>query len=95
VSAPAVTFPHPRPGLTHDNRFFWEGVAQRKLLVQRCAGCRRLQHPPAPMCPSCHGFAEGVRQVRGSAVNQVGGVEHVLVTAGTGVPTSAVILGRA
>jgi len=57
VSAPAVTFPHPRPGLTHDNPFFWEGVAQRKLLVQRCAGCRRLQHPPAPMCPSCHGFA--------------------------------------
>jgi len=42
-----------------------------------------------------NGVAEGVRQVRGSAVNQVGGVEHVLVTAGTGVPTSAVILGRA
>ena len=39
--------------------------------------------------------AEGVRQVRGSAVNQVKDVEHVLVTAGTGVPTSAVILGVA
>jgi hypothetical protein len=42
-----------------------------------------------------NGVAEGVRQVRGAAVNQVAGVEHVLVTAGTGVPTSAVILGRA
>jgi hypothetical protein len=42
-----------------------------------------------------NGVAEGVRQVRGSAVNQVAGVEHVLVTAGTGVPTSAIILGRA
>ena len=42
-----------------------------------------------------NGVAEGVRQVRGTAVNQVGGVEHVLVTAGTGVPTSAIILGRA
>jgi hypothetical protein len=31
--------------------------------------------------------------VRGSAVNQIGGVEHVLVTAGTGVPTSAIVLG--
>jgi len=31
--------------------------------------------------------------VRGSAVNQVPGVANVLVTAGTGVPTSAVILG--
>jgi hypothetical protein len=28
-------------------------------------------------------------------VNQVDGVEHVLVTAGTGVPTSALILGAA
>ena len=42
-----------------------------------------------------NGVAEGVRQVRGTAVNQVGAVEHVLVTAGTGVPTSAIILGRA
>jgi len=41
-----------------------------------------------------NGVAEGVRQVRGSAVNQVQDVEHVLVTAGTGVPTSGVILGR-
>jgi acetyl-CoA acetyltransferase len=40
-----------------------------------------------------NGIAEGVRQVRGSAVNQVPGVEHVLVTAGTGVPTSGLILG--
>ncbi len=40
-----------------------------------------------------NGIAEGVRQVRGSAVNQVEGVEHVVVTAGTGVPTSGLILG--
>jgi acetyl-CoA acetyltransferase len=42
-----------------------------------------------------NGIAEGVRQVRGSAVNQVEGVRNVLVTAGTGVPTSALILGDA
>jgi acetyl-CoA acetyltransferase len=41
-----------------------------------------------------NGIAEAVRQVRGSAVNQVPGVEHVLVTGGTGVPTSAAILAR-
>ena len=40
-----------------------------------------------------NGIAEGVRQVRGTAVNQVEGAEHVLVTAGTGVPTSGLILG--
>ncbi|MFY8016205.1 MAG: lipid-transfer protein [Limnohabitans sp.] len=42
-----------------------------------------------------NGIAEGVRQVRGSAVNQVPDVHNVLVTAGTGVPTSGLILGTA
>jgi acetyl-CoA acetyltransferase len=41
-----------------------------------------------------NGIAEGVRQVRGTSVNQVPNVEHVLVTAGTMVPTSALILGK-
>jgi acetyl-CoA acetyltransferase len=40
-----------------------------------------------------NGIAEGVRQVRGTAANQVRQVEHVLVTAGTGLPTSGLILG--
>src|SRR5699024_1440711 len=39
-----------------------------------------------------NGIAEGVRQVRGSAVNQVNNVNNVLVTAGTGVPTSGLVL---
>ena len=39
-----------------------------------------------------NGIAEGVRQVRGTSVNQVPSVRNVLVTAGTGVPTSGLIL---
>lgn len=41
-----------------------------------------------------NGIAEGVRQVRGTAINQVPDVEHVLVTSGVGVPTSGIILGK-
>jgi acetyl-CoA acetyltransferase len=40
-----------------------------------------------------NGIAEGVRLVRGTSVNQVPDAEHVLVTGGTGVPTSALMLG--
>lgn len=40
-----------------------------------------------------NGILEGVRQIRGESVNQVDNVEHVLVSAGTGVPTSGLILG--
>jgi len=39
-----------------------------------------------------NGIAEGVRQVRGTSVNQVEGDGPVLVTAGTGVPTSGLVL---
>jgi acetyl-CoA acetyltransferase len=39
-----------------------------------------------------NGIAEGVRQVRGTSCNQVPDVENVLVTAGTGIPTSGLIL---
>ncbi|MXR37507.1 lipid-transfer protein [Rhodobacteraceae bacterium CH30] len=41
-----------------------------------------------------NGVAEAVRQVRGDAVNQVKGVKNALVTAGTGVPTSGLIVGQ-
>ncbi len=41
-----------------------------------------------------NGISEAVRQIRGTSCNQVDGVEHVLVTAGTGCPTSGLILGR-
>jgi acetyl-CoA acetyltransferase len=41
-----------------------------------------------------NGISEGVRQVRGTAVTQVQDVAHALVTAGTGVPTSGLVLGR-
>lgn len=40
-----------------------------------------------------NGIAEAVRQIRGTSVNQVDNVVNVLVSAGTGVPTSGLILG--
>jgi acetyl-CoA acetyltransferase len=39
-----------------------------------------------------NGIAEAVRQVRGHAVNQVESLENIVVTAGTGVPTSGLVL---
>ena len=41
-----------------------------------------------------NGITEAVRQIRGTACNQVSDVEHVLVTAGTGCPTSALIVSQ-
>jgi hypothetical protein len=41
----------PKP--TRDEEFFWQGVAENKLLIARCASCSKLQQPPSPMCPVC------------------------------------------
>ncbi len=42
-----------------------------------------------------NGITEAVRQIRGTSYNQVDDVANVLVTAGTGVPTSGLILSQA
>ena len=42
-----------------------------------------------------NGIAEAVRQIRGTAANQVSGVDNVIVTSGSAVPTSGLILGAA
>jgi len=50
-AAPAAA--RPRPAITHDNRFFWDGIERGVLLIQRCR-CGALRHPPGPVCPTCH-----------------------------------------
>ena len=46
----------PRPALTQDNSFFFEGARQHRLLIQRCVACGALRHPPRPSCPVCRSF---------------------------------------
>lgn len=46
--------PRPRPGMTRDTEFFWQGLHEgNQLLIQRCLSCKTLRHPPSPMCPHC------------------------------------------
>lgn len=33
---------------------FWEGIKEKKLLIQKCRDCGKILHPPRPMCPGCH-----------------------------------------
>ena len=54
------------PSMTADTQFFWDGVKAHQLLIQRCAGCGRLRHPPRPMCPSCHSLEWETVEASGS-----------------------------
>ena len=45
--------PVAQPVPDEDSRFFWDGVREGRLLLQRCSGCSAFRHPPGPMCPAC------------------------------------------
>jgi uncharacterized OB-fold protein len=59
---------HPRPAITPDSAFFWEGLKERRLLIRRCAQCGHLHHPPGPMCPKCHSYEWTAQPVSGQGV---------------------------
>jgi len=50
---PLARPPRPRPAITHDNAFWFEGAHAHKLLIQRCTSCGTLRHPPLPACANC------------------------------------------
>jgi uncharacterized OB-fold protein len=57
TAADAGTRPlRPRPALTEDNSFFFDGAREGKLLIQRCGSCGTLRHPPRPACAVCRSF---------------------------------------
>ena len=43
----------PRARIDHDNRRFYGGWLQRRLLINRCGECHQWHHPPKPVCPQC------------------------------------------
>ncbi|MEV0594697.1 bifunctional MaoC family dehydratase N-terminal/OB-fold nucleic acid binding domain-containing protein [Nonomuraea cavernae] len=46
----------PRPAVNRDNAFWFEAAREHRLVIQRCAGCGALRHPPGPCCPECGSF---------------------------------------
>jgi len=55
----------PRPSITRDNAFWFDAAKEGKLLIQKCASCGQLRHPPGPMCPSCHSLEWGTIEASG------------------------------
>lgn len=45
--------PKPLPVITEENRPFWEGCRQGKLLLQYCDACRQYQFYPRLYCMHC------------------------------------------
>lgn len=56
----------PRPAISDDTRFFWDGVDRRELLVQKCVSCGEFRHPPRPMCGRCRSLEWEAQRVSGN-----------------------------
>jgi uncharacterized OB-fold protein/acyl dehydratase len=48
-----TTAQRPRASRNADTAFYWEGLQAGTLLIQRCASCGTLRHPPRPGCAAC------------------------------------------
>lgn len=53
------------PTISADTEFFWNGLKDNKLLIQKCSGCGQLRHPPRPMCPHCRSLEWGTIESSG------------------------------
>jgi uncharacterized OB-fold protein/acyl dehydratase len=58
----------PRPAVTQDNAFWFEGARAHQLLIQRCASCATLRHPPLPACAVCQSLEWDAVQASGRGV---------------------------
>jgi uncharacterized OB-fold protein len=56
------------PAPDADDAYFWDGVARGKLLLQSCADCGALRHPPGPMCPRCRSLRWETREACGRGI---------------------------
>lgn len=57
----------PLPEPTPQSQPHWDGLAQHRLLLQRCTGCGLVRHYPRPMCDACHSMECDWVEAAGSA----------------------------
>lgn len=57
----------PAPRRDLESAFYWDGLAQRQLLLQRCTHCERVRFPPMPGCCYCGRDGHAVVTAQGAA----------------------------
>lgn len=90
---PAAVQPRrPHPGISQDTRFFWDGLKEGRLLIQKCGACGELRHPPGPTCPHCHSFKWEAIQASGRGIIHSFVVMHHPQVAGIESPNPVLLV---
>jgi len=58
----------PWPAVNEDTQFFWDGLREGELRIQRCSQCASQFHPPKPRCSTCGSFDLGYAVASGRGV---------------------------
>jgi uncharacterized protein len=80
------------PAVNQDSSFFWDGARERRLLIQRCAKCHQLRHPPGPACPECHSLEWDVVESAGRGTLYSYTVVHHPPVTGFDGPATAIVV---
>jgi len=72
TAMPAKPVPEPTP----ESRPYWQGLAEGRVMLQRCAECGRVRHYPRPLCDACHSFATDWVEASGAATLHSWTVAH-------------------
>jgi uncharacterized OB-fold protein len=51
-----------------DSAFYWAGLREHRLLMQRCGSCATVRFPPMPGCPTCGSDQTEIIDCSGSGV---------------------------
>lgn len=49
-----MTYEKPLPHPNADDKTFWEGCREHKLLFQKCRSCGLIRWPSSAICPGCY-----------------------------------------
>jgi hypothetical protein len=55
------------PVADEESRFYWDGLLEHRILIQRCASCRKHRFPAMPACPHCGAPGGDVVELDGRA----------------------------
>lgn len=59
---------HSAPCSNRDFDFYYQGLEEQKLLIQKCSQCGTLRNPPGPACPHCRSLRWEPIALRGTGV---------------------------
>jgi uncharacterized OB-fold protein len=49
-----IAYDKPLPEPTLDSQPYWDALKEHRLVLQRCARCKKVRHYPRPVCDACY-----------------------------------------